>query len=138
MDRQEIKTILPHREPMLLLDRLDLKDGVACGAYLFRGDEWFFQGHFPDNPIAPGVILCEILAQSASVLIRQFATCTTVPYLVGVDRSRFHRSVRPGDLFETECRLYKEKPPFFFFKGLGTVRNKVCVKTSFSVILADQ
>ena len=120
---------------MLLLDRLAMKDGIAKGGYQFRGDEWFFQGHFPDNPIVPGVILCEILAQSAAVLIKEHAEDGTVPYLVGVDRTRFHQPVRPGDLLETECRLYKEKPPFFFFKGIGMVNKKVCVKTNFSVVL---
>lgn len=137
MEREEIRTFLPHREPMLLLDRLTLTDDIASGVYQFRGDEWFFQGHFPENPIAPGLILCEILAQSASVLIRQFAVNGTIPYLVGMDRTRFHQGVRPGDLFETECRLYKEKKPFFFFKGVGTVRKKVCVRANFSVILID-
>lgn len=135
MNRQEIMTILPHRAPMLLLDTLTLEDGTAKGSYSFRGDEWFFQGHFPDNPITPGLILCEILAQTASVLLREYGEHETVPYLVGVDRTRFHRTVRPGDRFETECRLYKERTPFFFFKGIGTVAGEPCVKADFAVAL---
>ena len=69
MNRDEIKTILPHREPMLLLDEAVLTgDGMAEAKYTVRGDEFFLQGHFPDNPIVPGVIQCEMMAQASCVL----------------------------------------------------------------------
>ena len=71
MNRDEIQTILPHRDGMLLLDQLDKEGDVAHGQYQVRGDEWFLQGHFPGTPVVPGVILCEILAQSAGILMQE-------------------------------------------------------------------
>ena len=71
MNQEEIMQILPHRADMLLIDDVTETGGEAVGHYHVRGDEFFLNGHFPGNPIVPGVILCEILAQSACVLLRE-------------------------------------------------------------------
>lgn len=132
MNREEIKSILPHREPMLLLDDVTNTDGVAVGHYHVRGDEFFLQGHFPGNPIVPGVILCEILAQSACVLLSDSLKEGQLPVYTGLDKVRFRSSVRPGDTIETRCTIKRAKHPFYFAEGTVTVDGTVCVSAEFS------
>lgn len=72
MNRQEIMKFLPHREPMLLVDRMEIDENqVAHGSYTVQGTEYFLQGHFPDYPVVPGVILCEIMGQCCSLLVKE-------------------------------------------------------------------
>ena len=71
MNREELKQYLPHREPMLLMDEIDIdQDGIAHARYRIREDEFFCQGHFPGNPMVPGIIQCEIMAQSCALLVK--------------------------------------------------------------------
>lgn len=135
LNREEIMTIIPHRDEMLLVDEAIVKDGTARGKYHVRGDEWFLRGHFPDNPVVPGVILCEILAQSASVLLSDSLTPSTTPFFTGIDNARFKTPVKPGDTIETECRITRTKPPFYFAQGQGYVNGNLCVKAEFSFAL---
>ena len=104
MDREQLMQILPHRDGMLLLDSAERQDDCARGRYTVRGDEWFLQGHFPGNPVVPGVMLCEILAQSCCVLLAEQMAGNVTPMYTGLDHVRFRAPVRPGDTFETECR----------------------------------
>lgn len=132
MNREEIQGILPHREDMLLLDEAHRDGEVACGRYHVRGDEFFLRGHFPGNPIVPGVILCEILAQSACVLLSEAMTDGKLPVYTGLDKVRFRAPVRPGDTLETRCSIKRAKPPFYFAEGSASVNGKVCVSAEFS------
>ena len=135
MNREELKTILPHREPMLLLDEAEVKEGAAHGTYRVRGDEYFLQGHFPGNPIVPGVILCEILAQSACVLLKGEASDGITTLYTGIDRARFRAPVHPGDTIRTECRILRSRGPFHFAKGTVRVEEKVCAEAEFSFFI---
>ncbi len=137
MNLEEIKKILPHRDAMLLIDEAELKDGVAYGEKTITGKEWFLQGHFPDNPVVPGVILCEILGQSACVLLSEEQEGAT-PFFTGLDKVRFKNSVHPGDTLETQCKLLKHKGVFYWAEGKGFVNGKLCVSAEFSFALIKE
>ena len=145
MEREAIKKILPHREPMLLLDRVELLEEesvgetqqYAQGHYTVRGDEFFLQGHFPGSPIVPGVILCEILAQSACVLLQDTMQEGRIPVYTGLDKVRFRVPVRAGDTVVTKCSLTGVKHPFYFGKGTLSVDGKVCVSAEFSFAITE-
>ena len=135
MNREEIKGILPHREPMLLVDEVEKgEDGAAHGIYRVRGDEWFLQGHFPGNPVVPGVVLCEIIGQASCVLLSSDMENVT-PYYTGMDKVRFKHPVYPGDTLEITATIDKQKPPFYFIKGTAKVDGKLCVSGEFSFAL---
>ena len=132
MNREEIMTILPHRDNMLLLDDVERKDGIAVGHYTVRGDEFFLKGHFPDHPIGPGVILCEILAQSACVLMQDAMSEGTLPVYTGLNHVKFRSPVNPGDTVETRCCIKRAKHPFYFAEGTVSVDGRLCVSSEFS------
>lgn len=132
MNRDEIQSILPHRDDMLLLDEVFRDGDDACGRYRVRGDEFFLRGHFPGNPIVPGVIQCEILAQSTCVLLADKLGEGKTPMYTGMDRVRFRKPVRPGDVMETRCHIVRAKPPFYFAQGTVSVNKQTCTTAEFS------
>ncbi|MBQ7915307.1 MAG: 3-hydroxyacyl-ACP dehydratase FabZ [Firmicutes bacterium] len=138
MNRQELERILPHRNSMLLLDSAQvLEDGSSQGIKKITGEEFFLDGHFPGNPIVPGVILCEILAQSTCVLLKDEVSAGVTTFFTGLDKVRFKNPVRPGDVFETRCRITKQKGNFYWAEGAGYVDGKLCVKAEFSFALVE-
>ena len=130
MDREEIKTYLPHREPMLLVDSIVVEtetaaDGTeqhyAVATYKVRGDEFFIQGHFPDYPVVPGVILCEMMAQSCALLLGDEIKSKR-PLYTGIDNVRFKRKVVPGDTLQMEAHLVEPVR-----RGIASILGKIFV-----------
>lgn len=137
MDREAIEKILPHRDAMLLLDQVEQVDETAVGVYHVRGDEWFLQGHFPNHPVMPGVIQCEILAQATCILMKDVLQENQLPLYTGLNKVRFRSSVVPGDEFVAKCQITRAKPPFYFAEGKGYVGDRLCVEASFSFAIVE-
>ncbi|WP_346680658.1 3-hydroxyacyl-ACP dehydratase FabZ family protein [Enorma massiliensis] len=137
MKRDELKKILPHREPMLLLDEAEVIDGVAHGRITITGDEFFVQGHFPGNPVVPGVILCEMLAQNCCVLMGDGLSGqeNVTPFYTSLDKVRFKHPVRPGDTVELTCQITRHRGPFYFASGEARVGDVLCVTAEMSFAL---
>lgn len=132
MKREELMKILPHRDNMLLLDDAENIDGVSTAHYKVRGDEFFLKGHFPDNPIVPGVILLEILAQSACTLLAGKLENDQLPVYTGLNNVKFRSPVKPGDLITASCHITREKHPFYFAQGTIKVDDRLCASAEFS------
>jgi 3-hydroxyacyl-[acyl-carrier-protein] dehydratase len=124
LGREEIEAILPHRDPFLLIDEVvELEPGERVVALKrVRGDEWWFQGHFPDRPVMPGVLIVEAMAQTGAVaVLSQEENRGRIAFFGGIDGVRFKRIVEPGDELELECRLEAVRGPI----GKGKATAKV-------------
>lgn len=131
MLKEEIKKILPHREPMLLVEEIEVTaDGTAVGKYTVKGDEFFLQGHFPDNPIVPGVIQLEMIAQTSVALITD--RTEGVPVYTGIKNVRFKNQLLPGETAIMQVKITARKGMFVFAEGSLSANGKLCTTMEFS------
>ena len=132
--REAIEEILPHREPFLLIDEvLELRPGDgAVARKTVRKDEWYLQGHFPDRPVMPGVLMLEALAQAAALLSFEIMGIDldddTVYYFAGIDGARFKRPVEPGDQLILDVTIERMKAGIFKFKGRALVGEELAAE----------
>ncbi|MBP5483132.1 MAG: beta-hydroxyacyl-ACP dehydratase [Bacteroidales bacterium] len=128
MDKEAIQELLPHREPMLLIDKAWMDDdGTAHATFLIPEDPFFCRGHFPGNPIVPGVILCEIMAQSCITLLEDVLKTNILMYR-GLDGVKFRGVVRPGDLCEINATLVEQKGSISICDAVLSVAGKRCAQ----------
>lgn len=132
LDINQIRAIIPHRYPFLLIDKvLDYEPGVrAVGYKNVTSNEPFFQGHFPGNPIMPGVLIIEALAQLGCVtMLLKEGNEDKIGLFGGIDGARFKKPVLPGDRLDLSVELIKLKGPIGKFKGTAKVDDKLAVET---------
>lgn len=143
MNIREIMSSLPHRYPFLLLDRvLELREQYIVAQKNVTIDEPFFQGHFPDMPILPGVLQIEIMAQASGLLaLKSFGNVDKNEkevFLMAIDNARFRKPVTPGDVMIIKVELLNKKGGVFKFRGAITVDDVEVTSAEFMAMMRDK
>jgi len=128
LDAQKIKEIIPHRYPFLLVDKVtEMEEGKrVVGLKNVTINEPFFQGHFPEYPVMPGVLILEALAQVGAIAVLDMEQNKgKIGFLAGVDKCRFKRQVQPGDQLRLEVEILRMKGPIGKGKGIATIDGEV-------------
>jgi len=142
LEVDDLMRILPHRYPILLVDRLvDIVPGEgAVGIKNVTFNEPIFQGHFPQKPVLPGVFMIEAMAQTAAAYTSYTENLDTegkIVLFMGVDKARFRRPVVPGDQLRIAVRTVQRRPPVWRFEGVASVDGKKAAEAQFSAMLAQ-
>ncbi len=131
LNKEQIKEIIPQREPFLMIDEVEsYTPGEGAIAYKnVSEDEYYFKGHFPGNPIMPGVLMVEALAQTGAVAILSMEENKNKNALFGgIDKLKFKKQVVPGDRLKLEVKIIKRKGPIGIGEAIATVDGKIAVK----------
>ena len=131
LNKEEIKKIIPQREPFLMIDEVEeYIPGESATAYKnVETSEWYFKGHFPENPIMPGVLIVESLAQTGAVAILSLEENKGKNALFGgIDKMKFKKTVVPGDRLKLEVKIIKKKGPIGVGEALATCEGKIVAR----------
>ena len=135
-DIEQIKQIIPHRDPMLMVDcieQLDQEAGTVVGTKTFMGEEEFFKGHFPGNPVVPGVFLIEALAQTGAVaILSREEYLGKTGYFASWDKIKFRRKVLPGDTVTLKVQLVKIRGKIVVADGTAYVGEEKAAQGTFT------
>lgn len=143
LDVVEIMKMIPHRYPILLVDRLvDYEEGErAVGLKNVTMNEPHFMGHFPGMPVMPGVLIVEAMAQTSAILVVKTLGDEArgkIVYFMTIDNARFRKPVVPGDSLYIHVTKIKQRGPVWKFDGVAKVGDTVCAEATFSAMLTDQ
>lgn len=141
LEADDIEKIIPHRYPLLLVDRmLEIEDGKrGVGIKNVTANEWFFEGHFPGNKVMPGVLIVEAMAQVAAVtLLRESGAGGKTPMFAGIEDMRFRKPVLPGDQLRMEFTLEKLRGPVGKGRVKATVDGKLAAEGTIMFALVER
>lgn len=140
VDIREILTLLPHKYPFLLVDRvIELEPKVsAVGIKNVTINEPFFQGHFPGNPIMPGVLVIEAMAQVAGILALKSGVSGKAVYFMSIDKVKFRKPVLPGDQLRFEVKVTHTRGNIWKFEGCAYVDGKLTTEAEFAAMVSDR
>lgn len=141
LSKVEIEEIIPHRDPFLLIDEVtELEPGKRVVARkVVREDEWYLSGHFPGQPVMPGVLMVEALAQAGAVaVLSEEENRGKLVLFAGIDKLRFKRIVQPGDELELTCEVEKVKGPVGRGQAKATVDGELAVRGTLTFAVADE
>jgi len=141
MDVEEITAILPHRYPMLMVDRItEITEEKVVGLKNVTFNEPYFTGHFPGFPVMPGVLIIEAMAQVAGILVGKLAphTLGKIMFLASVEEAKFRKPVVPGDQLLIEMRLVRLKTSIAKMQGVATVDGQVVAEATLMCKLTDR
>ena len=138
----QIKKLIPHRPPMLLIDRVEniVPGKEATGIKTVSVNEPYFVGHFPDFPVMPGVLIVEAMAQTASVMVAASTVGFTdgkLVFFTTIEKARFRQPVRPGDVIKMHICKTASKGTLWRFSGKAQVAEKVVAEAEFSAMIVD-
>lgn len=137
LNKEEIKNIIPQRDPFLMIDEVEeYVPGESAIAYKnVNEQEWYFKGHFPGNPIMPGVLIAESLAQTGAVAILSMDENKGKNALFGeIDKMKFKRKVVPGDRLKLEVKIIKRKGPIGVGEAIATIDEKIVAKVNWHLL----
>jgi len=137
MNQEEIKQIIPHREPFILVDEVESMEGDTIVCYKnVTGEEDFFRGHFPSYPVMPGVLIVEALAQAGAIsILSKEAFRGKIAFFGGIDKVRFKRQVVPGDRLRLEVTLTRMRGNVGFGTGKATVGDELAVSADIICVI---
>jgi len=137
IDVKGIQELIPHRYPFLMVDKIiELEASVrAVGIKNVTVNEPFFQGHFPGNPIMPGVLVVEALAQVAGVLAFKSGMHGSSVYFMSIEKAKFRKPVVPGDQLKLEVKVLQQRGNVWRFSGVAAVDGKITSETEFTAML---